>query len=301
MRIENDLLRVTVTVEGGHVAEIFDKSSGVNPLWIPPWPSIEVSSYSPEKYPEYGEGPERKLLGGIMGHNLCLSLFGPPSEAEQAAGLGSHGEAGLVAWDFASLPDGLIASCTLPAAQLTFERRMRLEGNAILFEEQVQNHSPLDQPIAWTEHVTLGPPFLEYGRTQFRFPATNAQPLWPGYTAHLMDPRQNRAWFFARSPESEVCVGYVWDRTDFPWLGIWEENRGRTEAPWNGRTVARGMEFGVSPFPEPRKQMLERHKLFDTPCYRWIGAKGTLRAHYRAVIAKTSAIPETPEQFYSYV
>ncbi|HEX7361257.1 MAG TPA: hypothetical protein VF283_12270 [Bryobacteraceae bacterium] len=301
MRLENDLVRVTVTTEGGHIAEILDKSAGVNPLWIPPWPSIEVSSYSPEKHPEYGEGPERKLLSGIMGHNLCLGWFGPPSEQEQEAGLSTHGEAGLVAWDFASLPDGLIAHCTLPVAQLAFERQIRLEGNAVLFEEQVQNLSPLDQPIAWTQHVTLGPPFLEYGRTQFRFPATHAQPAWAGYTAHLMDRGQNPAWFFARSPDSGACIGYVWDREDFPWLGIWEENCGRTEAPWNGRTVARGMEFGASPFPEPRKEMIERHKLFDTPCYRWIGAKSTLRARYRAVIARTSAIPETPEQLYSYV
>lgn len=301
MRIENEHLRVSVTVEGGHIAEILEKSSDVNPLWIPPWPSIEVSSYSPERHPEYGEGPEQKLLSGIMGHNLCLGLFGPPSEEEQTAGLSSHGEAGLVTWDFAPLPGGFGARCTLPVAQLAFERRIRLEGNAVHFDEQVQNLSALDQQIAWTQHATLGPPFLEYGRTEFRFPSTNAQPLWPGYTAHLMDPKQNRAWFFARSPDSGVCTGYVWDREDFPWLGIWEENHGRTEAPWGGRTVACGMEFGVSPFPEPRKQMIERHRLFDTPCYRWIGAKSTLRASFRAVIARTSAIPETPEQFYSYV
>ena len=44
--IENDELRVTVTVEGGHIAEILEKSTGVNPLWTPPWPSIEPSEYS---------------------------------------------------------------------------------------------------------------------------------------------------------------------------------------------------------------------------------------------------------------
>jgi hypothetical protein len=31
--IENDLVRVTVLHEGGHIAEILDKQSGVNPLW----------------------------------------------------------------------------------------------------------------------------------------------------------------------------------------------------------------------------------------------------------------------------
>jgi hypothetical protein len=43
--IENESLRVTVLQEGGHIAQILDKSSGVSPLWIPPWPSIEPSAY----------------------------------------------------------------------------------------------------------------------------------------------------------------------------------------------------------------------------------------------------------------
>ena len=44
--LDNDHIRVTVLVEGGHVAEIFDKASGVSPLWIPPWRSIEPSTTS---------------------------------------------------------------------------------------------------------------------------------------------------------------------------------------------------------------------------------------------------------------
>lgn len=301
VQIENDQIRVTVTVEGGHIAEILDKSSGVNPLWIPPWTSIEISAYSPDKHPEYGEGPERKLLSGIMGHNLCLGIFGPPSAAEQAAGLSSHGEASVAPYEFAPLADGVIARCALPVAQLAFERRIRLEGPVLHIEELVENLSGLDQPIAWTQHVTLGPPFLEYGRTEFRISATKSEPFFPGYTAHLMNPGQKDAWFFARSPATGVCIGYIWRRVDFPWLGTWEENRGRIAAPWNGRTVARGMEFGVSPFPEPRKDMIERQSLFDTPCYCWIEARGNLRTSYSAAIARTPAIPETPEQLYSYV
>lgn len=301
VQIGNDRIRVTVTAEGGHIAEILDKASGVNPLWIPPWPSIEMSSYSPDEHPEYGRGPEPKLLSGIMGHNLCLGLFGPPSEAEQAAGLSSHGEASVVPYEFTSIPDGLIARCALPVAQLAFERRIRVEGPIVHFDELVENLSGLDQPIAWTQHVTLGPPFLDYRQTEFRIRAVKSEPFFPGYTANLMNPERKDAWFFARSPATGVCIGYVWERAEFPWLGIWEENCGRTEAPWNGRTIARGMEFGVSPFPEPRKAMIERKSLFDTPCYRWIEAKGSIRVSYAAAICRTRAIPETPEQLYSYV
>ncbi len=86
VQLENDQIRVTVLREGGHIAEVLHKTSGVNPLWIPPWPSIEPSTYQAAQHPEYGANMESKLLCGIMGHNLCLDVFGPPSPEEAAAG-----------------------------------------------------------------------------------------------------------------------------------------------------------------------------------------------------------------------
>ena len=51
--IENDRVRVTVLEGGGHIAEVLDKRTGVNPLWTPPWPSIEPEAYDPAHHPEY--------------------------------------------------------------------------------------------------------------------------------------------------------------------------------------------------------------------------------------------------------
>jgi hypothetical protein len=51
------------------------------------------------------------------------------------------------------------------------------------------------------------------------------------------------------------------------------------------------MEFGISPFPEPRRRMVERASLFGTPTYRWLGAKRRLTAEYYAGIAPADAIP----------
>ena len=326
MQIENSTLRVTVTVEGGHIAEIIHKESGVSPLWIPPWPSIEPSSYNATRHPEYGQNSESKLLSGIMGHNLCLDLFGPPSEEEAAAGISVHGEASVLPYKISGSGGSLTAHLTMPAAQLAFERKIELSGGRVSVSETVENLSALDRPIAWTQHVTLGPPFLERGATQFRVPATRSQALgetasfdWPwlpradgrkedlqvytssqssgGFTTHLLKPEQQQAYFLAYSPASKIVFGYVWSRADFPWLGIWEENHSRTHAPWNGRTLTRGMEFGVSPIPETRRQMIERKVMFDTPCYRWVAAKGKLRAAYYAAICKADAIPENLETF----
>jgi hypothetical protein len=107
-----------------------------------------------------------------------------------------------------------------------------------------------------------------------------------------MDPHR-RAFFVAFAPDRQVAFGYVWNASDFPWMGIWEEHASRTHSPWNGRTLARGMEFGVSPFPEPRRQMVDRGRLFDTPTFRWLPARGVLSVNYCAVVRRADTVPES--------
>jgi len=324
-KIEDQDTRVTVTVEGGHIAEILHKPTGINPLWTPPWPSIEPSTHALETHPEYGADAESKLLSGIMGHNLCLDLFGGPSPEEAAAGMTVHGEASIVPYEISAGDGQMTCRCRMPVAQLAFERRLRLAPGGVLnIEETVENLSALDRPIAWTEHVTLGPPFLEKGATQFRTPAARSctfagvryewpdfplpeggtedlrvytdQPACGRYSAHLMDPAREQAFFLAWSPASKVLLGYVWRRADFPWLGMWDENYSRPAPPWGGRTLTRGLEFGVSPMAESRRKMIERHSLFETPVYRWLPARTRAHVSYAAFIRTADSIPEEPDR-----
>lgn len=322
-QIENDQIRVSVTQQGGHIAEILEKSTGTSPLWVPPWPSIEPSSWSPQRHPEYGQQADAKLLSGIMGHSLCLDLFGPPSEAEQAAGMMTHGEAGVISWTFEPAPDGLCARCDLPSSQLAFERYLTLKRERVRIRETVQNLSSFDRPIAWTQHVTLGPPFLEKGRTQFhatiaRAYSTDGQGCcigcgsdcqatqsvtrtlsdarsFGGYRACLMDQDQINSHFVAWSPATKTAIAYVWNTADFPWMGIWDENHSRDFMPWNGRTLARGMEFGVSPFPESRRHMIERGSFQGHPAYKWIPAHTAVTAEYYAEVIKAESMPPVIE------
>ena len=330
--LENDALRVTVLQEGGHLAEITDRASGVNPLWTPDWPSIEPTAYDPRAHAIYGGGADASLLAGIMGHNLCLDIFGGPSPAEAAAGLPVHGEVSTAR--FVITPDGadtLTLTTDLPEAQLSFERRLRLDGRTVRIRERVTNRTAADRAIGWTQHVTIGPPFLERGRTQLRAsakrgrvfegafgPADYLEPgadfEWPSapragggtadlrtyssaaastaYTAQQMDPSREDAFVVAFSPAAGLAFSAVWRREDFPWLGLWEENRARPGAPWNGRAVTWGLEFGASPFPETRRQMIERGRVFDTPTLRWIPARETVEVSYRLRLMPASAVPE---------
>ena len=332
--IQNDDLRITVLREGGHIAEIYDKAAHVNPLWTPPWPTIEPSEYDPVRSGLYGNGSDAKLLAAIMGHNLCLDIFGPPTDEEAAAGLTAHGEAPVVPFDVSVEGMTLVARAQLPIAALTFERTIQLHGRDVAIRETITNVSGDDRVVGWTQHVTLGPPFLEPGATQFRVSATRSKVFersfgaddylcpaaefeWPtaptldggsadlrllngmdrssGYTAHLMDQARPEAFFIAFSPASEVALGYVWKSADFPWLGIWEENYSRQHRPWNGQTLARGMEFGVSPMPETRTEAIARGRMFDVPCLRLIAAGTSVEAEYRVFVRRARLIPESPD------
>jgi hypothetical protein len=329
--LENDALRVTVLREGGHVAEILHKGSGVNPLWVPPWSTMDPSGYDAARHPEYGADAEAKLLAGIHGHNVCLDLFGGPTAEEAAAGITVHGEASVAAYTLTETAGGLEMHATLPLHGLAFARAIRLEGERVRFFETVENLTALDRPIAYTQHVTLGPPFLERGKTEFRIPATRAMSYpddfagpdgylpvgaeftWPHAPRRdgngTVDMRRlqeversaafstqllegERAWFLAWSPTSRLLFGYEWRQADFPWMGIWEENHSRQTPPWSGRTLTRGMEFSASPFPESRRAMIERGGLFGAPGYRWLPAKGRIAVEYSAFARMADSIPE---------
>lgn len=325
---------MTITAEGAHLAEVLHKQTGVNPLWTPPWPTMEPSAYDPARHPEYGGHGEAQLLSGILGHNVCLDVFGAPSAEEAAAGIPVHGEAPVASYDITGGSDWIESQTILAKAQLRFTRRISLpeDSTTLQFSETLENLTPSDRPIAWTQHVTLGPPFLEPGHTEFRVSATRSQVIdsrfndgqgpqqsdaefdWPlcplkdgrttdlrvftadpvsaGFTAHLMNPQAEHAWFVAWSPRTKVLFGYAWNRLDFPWLARWEENHLRTQPPWNGNGLACGMEFGVSPFVASRREMVDRGRLFGAPTFRWVPAHTRVHVEYRAFLATRERIPE---------
>jgi len=324
--IENNDLAVTVLPGGGHIAAIRHKATNVNPLWTPPWTSIDPVTFNPKANPEFGDGCDARLLAGIMGHNLCLDIFGGPSAEEEGAGITPHGEGSVVNFDVTKSKDKLTMKAHFPLAQISFERRIELHGAAVRITESAESLVAFDRPIGWTQHVTLGPPFLENGKTQFRASATKSKVFegefgadaylvagtefdWPlakrkdgawmdmrvmniypkssAYTAHAMDQSKEHAFFTAWQPSTKLSFGYIWKRADFPWLGIWEENHSRTGTPWNGKTLTRGMEFGASPFPESRKESVERGRMFGIPTFRWLPAKSKLHVEYWAVLQQS--------------
>lgn len=323
---ENRSLSIQVAPGGGHIAALRLKKANLpNPLWTPPWKSIEPAAYRPKKHDRvYGGPPEGRLLASILGHNLCLDSYGTPSTAEIRAGGLTHGEAGVVKWKRAGL-SGFAAR--LPVAQLEVVRKIVFHPQLpiAMVRTTVSNRSTQDRPIAWAEHVTFGPPFLGK-RTEFEIPARRAMVypadfggdslldpgrefVWPkaparygetldwslapspkrvsDFTAQLIETPGNLAWFKAANPKMEV--GYVFHRSDFPWIGVWDEKLARTAAPWNRKTWARGMEFSTTPFPMSRRGFLDMGKLFGTPTYRWIDARGEVTTAFVIYLGQAGA------------
>jgi hypothetical protein len=186
---------------GGHISELgLNAAPGVNPLWKPPWVTVDPQRYLPGKHERvYGTRPDGKLLAGIAGHSLSFDHFGPPSNEETAAGLATHGEAAVAKWRRLETASGagFAYGCTLRAAQISFRRSIVLDRThpVVRVEECAENLSRYDRPISWNEHVTFGPPFLEPGITVFDMPATRAKVCPPGYSQKIfLQPDAEFTW-----------------------------------------------------------------------------------------------------------
>lgn len=314
--LSNGIVRASVLKGGGHIAELRfltgDAARQVNPFRVPHYPTIEPYDYNPAKHDAiYGDTPHRVLHSGYMGHLLCFPFYGPVSSDEEARnGLGNHGEAPIVEWRLvrhAATADAVSidVEAELRATRFRVGRRITLARGAtgLRVEEWVENLLPFDRPVNWMQHATFGPPFAESGATMLDMDATrgDAAPLgehaWPKlktatgnadarpmvgensgrYIAWLLDPRNEEHWFTLYNEKFPLLIGYTFPAADNPWLGDWMENRRNTTIPWNGQAVARGIEFGSTPYAEGLRKSIERGTLLGARTFRWIG--GYQRVH----------------------
>lgn len=313
--LTNDAIQVSVLKGGGHIAEVrfrsTDPSRNVNPMRVPHYPTIDPHRYEPSRHDAiYGSDPHRWLSAGYMGHLLCFPHYGPPSsQAEIAMGLGNHGEAPIVEWkELGVTKEGnrltLRVGAELPKTQYRVERAIHLRGGSdrtVHVEEWVENLAGYDRAFQWMQHATFGPPFIEAGKTVLDASATRAlgangvefnwadrpaqrvmtaTPKSGGYTPLRMDPKRSEQFFTLVHPRYKVLIGYLFPTAQNPWLADWQENLRATHLPWNGQVVARGLEFGNSPYAEGLRKAVERRSLFDTPAFGWIGARERLRNEF---------------------
>src|SRR5690242_12884945 len=172
--------------------------------------------------------------------------------------------------------------------------------------ETLTSFAPAPTDFQWVQHAAFGPPMLNHESAQLFLPAERAI-TWPlGYEdidylpnnvefpwpqapgpageivdrsrpfahAHtgfvvsvLADSQRQDAYAAVLNRDLGLVAGYHFDRSRFPWIALWEENRARQYAPWNGVTQVRGVEFGNTPMPLGLDQARRTNCLFETPVF----------------------------------
>lgn len=319
----NDKIEVTVLTVGATIASVLLQSDGskLNPLWNPK----RVAAGRPS---EFGNSPG-------FGHFVCVDGFGPVSPEEHAAGIPEHGEAHRVAYDVLQQSrkgsvQTLKLKTRLPLVQESLTRTVQLvDGeNVLTVTTELENLLSFDRAVNWAEHATIGPPFLERGKTVVEMPAARAStrahtpegylphrlasfrefkwPMAPGIDGTLIDVRpagievsgdhttcllrQNPPIAFVtfQHPEMHVLLGYVFRTQEFPWVQNWEHY------PGDGQ-LARGLEFATQPFDVPRREVMGTGTFFDVPTWRLLPAKTSISSKFLMFWT------QTPDEFGNVV
>jgi hypothetical protein len=335
VRVRAEWGHLSVLLGGGHICEFVSHAHpGVNPLWKPAWKTIDPQRYRAGEHKAiFGPPPDGALLAGIYGHSLSFDYFGPPSAEETFAGLTTHGEAPATQWkvrrEFGGKRTGFEYGAAFPVSQIDFSRTLSVDPKRPVFycEERARNLSAADRPISWTEHVTIGPPFLRCNDTLVDMPAARAKAIdasysksmeivpgasfdWPyaprpkskplnlretqdgrysRYTAQLIPSAMETGYVAASSPSSGLLLLYVFRRADFPWVGNWQESGYRQNAPWGGKTFCRGIEFSSTPFAIPKRETVTNGPLFGEQTYRWLPAKSEVTIRFFALLVEIPA------------
>lgn len=200
-------------------------------------------------------------------------------------------------------------------------------GFSVSITERITNRCPDNVDFQWVEHASFGEPFLANAEASL-FVSGAKGVTWPlGYEGHRLLPKDAEfQWPHVRSVDGEVVdlsepfihegtgfvaalltdakrkdafavvhnrrhaliTGFSFDRDRFPWITLWEENRARQYAPWNGKTRVRGVEFGNSPMPLGLDQARAAGTLLGTPVLTTVGGGQGIATEYQLFL---SAVP----------
>jgi len=184
--------------------------------------------------------------------------------------------------------------------------------NIVYVTSELESALAIDRPVSWAEHATLGPPFLEPGKITVDMPATRCRvraekagstgklaylkdfdwpmaPLTKGGLVNLLtvpvgetsldlascliDPARTYGYVTAFRADRQLLFGYVFRRSEYPWLMNWMNYSGDARA-------ARGIEFSTQPFDVSHRETVGAHEMFGEPTYKWLPAKSKMRTRF---------------------
>jgi hypothetical protein len=105
------------------------------------------------------------------------------------------------------------------------------------------------------------------------------------------DANGDKSFIAAVNSRLGLLIGYIFSRHDFPWVVLWEENKAIEAKPWDGRTVARGLEFSNTPFPCGRQKAILQGTFQGLPTLARIPCRAQRTVRFCAFLA------ELPQNF----
>ena len=251
----------------------------------------------------------------FKGHFLCLGNWGDPSPGEQKSGLKKHGEFAGIIWEFNTIGNDAMmkASSALEGIQIIRKIQLARNSSCIKISEVIKNTESRGRMYNMVQHPTIAGDFLNE-RTIVNCNATSgfdylnrsdtifSSGKWPLYkNAHgqvinlenpklvynsvfptVIDPGSEYGWISAYSPDHHLLLGYLWKRSDYPWINHWihfaddpsskvsglsvnnneEEVRVHSDTGLTSRMIYRGLEFGTTGMHMSFKEIIDK-KLFE--------------------------------------
>ena len=279
--LENELLRVTVLLTGGHVVEFNHKPRDRDHVWLAP-----DAVRPPGAGASAGDDVAAFLDSYPGGWQEVLPNGGAPARHRGAA-LAQHAELTGLTWDAEVLvdePDEVAVRLSVAARRtpLRLSKVLRLRsGDATSWvDEELTNAAPVAVEAMWGQHLAYGRPFLRPGQRitlpdgiqVHPHPSAINPPVrsvraggpyaWPtvptpdGGTLDLSvvpapgEPSEivylsgfgDTGWYELREPADGSGIRVSWDATVLPYLWLWHELGATTGYPWWGRAYVVGLE-----------------------------------------------------------
>jgi hypothetical protein len=302
IKLENKTTVVTIDAIGGAIAN-FHLKDNINPLSF---------AFTKEQMPA-----NNKNGAPYQGHFLCLGRWGEPSAGEVKAGIPNHGHFANMPWTVQyGRSYALNMQATSHLEGLKVERTITLEEEHSVYtvKEVVQNINPLGRMFNMVQHPTLAAPFLDgttiincnacegfdqalykdasnnvlqwpYARDdkQNTIDLTNSQHAYDAVISFIVEKESNYGWITAYSPKHNLLLGYIWKRSDYPWIHLWQH--------YNEGTIQyRGIEFGTAGIHQPFNEIINTAtSLFGEKTFVYIDAGEIISKSYCSFLHHTES------------
>jgi hypothetical protein len=309
LQLSNGKIDLTVLTTGGAFADLHLTGDTLNALWDPVRMGRTAgvnANFGPSRghflcVDGFGPVSREEAAAGLSGHGEAYKL---PWEVTSSS------------------KSQISFRVRLPLVQEVLTRRVTIAAGeqVALVESSLTSELPFDRVMLWAEHATIGAPFLKLGKTIVDASSTRCQTKpyqakgprtfpgsvdfdWPSvpmdgglvnarvspekdatmnHIGCLMDPARPFEFITALDTESNLMLGYLFPRSDYPWVQHW------MNYPAN-KTYSWGVEFGMQPYDMTKQELVGLTPLFNTPTFRWLPAKSTVSTRFAMFLTKVPA------------